>query len=99
MVGCTSTDARATDVSGARPRLCAFPSGDNCGACANRAVGTRAPGAPSCAGRQTMRSLVPNTQTGSLTDHQLGTDDTLFGVANTITTLYGDAFSMSGAAH
>jgi serralysin len=41
-----------------------------------------------------MPKLVPNTQTGSLTDHERGTDDSLFVADLTTTTLYGDAFSM-----
>jgi len=41
-----------------------------------------------------MPKPVPNTQTGSLTDHQRGTDDTLIGVDNALNTLYGDAFEM-----
>src|SRR6476620_5915047 len=36
-----------------------------------------------------MPKPVPNTQTGSLTDHQRGTNDTLNG-----SFLYGDAYSM-----
>ena len=45
-----------------------------------------------------MPKPVPNTQTGSLTDHQRGTDDTLIGVDNAINTLYGDAFAMDDHA-
>src|SRR5262245_59499144 len=48
-----------------------------------------------------MPKLVPNTQTGSLTDNQHGTNDTLFVVVDGITfpgqpgnLLYGDAASM-----
>ena len=42
-----------------------------------------------------MQTLVPNTQTGSLTDHQHGTNDTLIGVDNVFNTLLlGDAFNM-----
>ena len=41
-----------------------------------------------------MAKLVPNTQTGSLTDHEHGTDDTLIGVNAGLNTLYGDAFDM-----
>jgi|SRR5712664_1473128 len=41
-----------------------------------------------------MPKPIPNTQTGSLTDHQHGTNDTLIGVDNAINTLYGDAFDM-----
>ena len=41
-----------------------------------------------------MPKPVPNTQTGSLTDHEHGTNDTLIGVDNTFNTLYGDAFAM-----
>jgi hypothetical protein len=37
-----------------------------------------------------MPELVPQTQNGSLTDHQLGTDDTFVG----FTFLYGDALAM-----
>ncbi len=42
-----------------------------------------------------MAKLVPNTQTGSLTDHQHGTNDTLIRrwTMRTIT-LFGDAFAM-----
>src|SRR3981189_539828 len=45
-----------------------------------------------------MQKPVPNTQTGSLTDHQHGTDDTLIGLANALNTLYGDAFAMDDHA-
>src|SRR4051812_23419323 len=41
-----------------------------------------------------MPTRVPNTQTGSLTDHQHGTDDTFVG----FTYLHGDAFSMVDAS-
>jgi serralysin len=37
---------------------------------------------------------VPNTQTGSLTDHERGTNDVLKGVDDMSNTLYGDAFEM-----
>ena len=43
--------------------------------------------------------LVPNTQTGSLTDNQRGTKDTLIGLDNLATnTLFGDAFDMHDKA-
>ena len=45
-----------------------------------------------------MARLVPNTQTGSLTDHQQGTDDTLSGVDDASNVLYGDAFDMDDHA-
>ena len=45
-----------------------------------------------------MPKPIPNTQTGSLTDHQRGTDDTLIGVDNALNTLYGDAFAMDDHA-
>jgi serralysin len=45
-----------------------------------------------------MQKPVPNTQTGSLTDHQHGTDDTLIGLANALNTLYGDALAMDDHA-
>ena len=46
-----------------------------------------------------MAKLVPNTQTGSLTDHQHGTDDTLIlgagsGPSDLQISLFGDAFAM-----
>ena len=41
-----------------------------------------------------MPKPVPNTQTGSLTDHQHGTNDTLVGVDSGNDILFGDAFSM-----
>ena len=46
-----------------------------------------------------MPKLVPNTQTGSLTDHQHGTDDTLIlgagsGPSDPQISLFGDAFAM-----
>ncbi len=41
-----------------------------------------------------MAKPIPNTQTGSLTDHEHGTNDTLIGLDNAINTLYGDAFGM-----
>src|SRR4029077_20936676 len=37
-----------------------------------------------------MPELLPQTQNGSLTDHQIGTNDTFIG----LTFLYGDAYSM-----
>src|ERR671937_767288 len=43
-----------------------------------------------------MAKLVPNTQTGSLTDHQLGTDDTLIGLDRSFNTLFGDSNLMDG---
>ena len=46
-----------------------------------------------------MAKLVPNTQTGSLTDHQHGTNDTLIGVDNADNTLFGDAFAMYDKSH
>jgi hypothetical protein len=45
-----------------------------------------------------MAKLVPNTQTGSLTDHQQGTDDALLGVDDASNVLYGDAFDMDDHA-
>src|ERR1700704_1207064 len=45
-----------------------------------------------------MQKPVPNTQTGSLTDHQHGTNDTLIGLANALNTLYGDALAMDDHA-
>jgi len=45
-----------------------------------------------------MPKPIPNTQTGSLTDHQHGTDDTLIGLASALNTLYGDAFAMDDHA-
>src|SRR5229473_1282091 len=45
-----------------------------------------------------MPKPIPNTQTGSLTDHQRGTNDTLIGVDNALNTLYGDAFAMDDHA-
>ena len=41
-----------------------------------------------------MAKPIPNTQTGSLTDHEHGTNDALIGLDNAINTLYGDAFDM-----
>src|SRR5882672_7144743 len=41
-----------------------------------------------------MPKPIPNTQTGSLTDHQHGTNDTLIGGANSDNSLHGDAFFM-----
>ena len=46
-----------------------------------------------------MAKLVPNTQTGSLTDHQHGTNDTLIlgagsGPSDPQISLFGDAFAM-----
>jgi hypothetical protein len=41
---------------------------------------------------------VPNTQTGSLTDNQHGTNDTLVGVDPAVNDLYGDALSMFDSA-
>src|SRR5258708_33824298 len=46
----------------------------------------------------TMPKPVPNTQTGSLTDHQRGSDDTLIGLAGALNILYGDAFGMDDHA-
>ena len=46
-----------------------------------------------------MPKPIPNTQTGSLTDHEHGTNDTLIGFDNAINTLYGDAFAMYDSAH
>lgn len=48
-----------------------------------------------------MAKIVPNTQTGSLTDHQHGSDDTLVGgndtpIAGASNVLYGDAIFMDG---
>src|SRR5260370_38496376 len=45
-----------------------------------------------------MSKPIPNTQTGSLTDHQHGTNDTLIGLDNALNTLYGDAFAMDDHA-
>ena len=45
-----------------------------------------------------MAKLVPNTQTGSLTDHQHGTDDTLTRRGHSDNTLFGDAFAMYDTA-
>jgi hypothetical protein len=45
-----------------------------------------------------MPKPISNTQTGSLTDHQHGTNDTLIGVDNATNTLYGDAFDMDDHA-
>ena len=45
-----------------------------------------------------MPKLVPNAQTGFLTDHEHGTDDTLIGIDNAINTLFGDAFAMDDHA-
>src|SRR2546430_1045262 len=39
-------------------------------------------------------TLIPNTQTGSLTDHQVGSADTLLISSLTPSTLYGDALYM-----
>ncbi len=41
-----------------------------------------------------MAKRVPNSQTGSLTDHRRGTDDTLVGVDSGPDILYGDAYDM-----
>ena len=41
---------------------------------------------------------VPTTQTGSLTDNQHGTNDTLIGVDPAVNDLYGDALSMFDSA-
>src|SRR5260370_35671568 len=45
-----------------------------------------------------MLTLVPNTQTGTLTDHQQGTDDTLSGIDDASNVLFGDAFAMDDHA-
>ena len=41
-----------------------------------------------------MAKPIPNTQTGSLTDHEHGTNDALIGLDNAINTLYGDALAI-----
>ena len=46
-----------------------------------------------------MLKPVPNTQTGSVTDHEHGTNDTLTGVDYADNTLYGDAFEMYDKSH
>src|SRR5258708_288979 len=46
-----------------------------------------------------MAKRIPNTQTGSLTDHQHGTNDTLIGGAEANNTLYGDALNMFNSSH
>src|SRR5258708_36300873 len=43
------------------------------------------------------RIPIPNTQTGSLTDHQFGTDDTLTALTGGV--LYGDALNMLDNSH
>src|SRR5260370_1101923 len=45
-----------------------------------------------------MLTLVPNTQTGTLTDHQQGTDDTLSGIDDASNVLFRDAFAMDDHA-
>ena len=44
-----------------------------------------------------MPKPIPNTQTGSLADHERGTNDTLFGVDHT--PIVGDALAMYDNAH
>jgi hypothetical protein len=41
-----------------------------------------------------MPKLVPTTQTGSLADHQRGTNDHLTGAAGSTNILFGDAYRM-----
>jgi hypothetical protein len=45
-----------------------------------------------------MPKLVPSTQTGTLTDHQQGTDDTLSGIDDASNVLFGDALAMDDHA-
>jgi hypothetical protein len=45
-----------------------------------------------------MPTTVPNTQTGTLTGHQHGSDDTLLGVDDATNVLFGDAFAMDDHA-
>ena len=46
-----------------------------------------------------MPKSISNTQSGSLTDHQHGTNDTLIGGDNTDNALFGDAFDMYDKSH
>ena len=46
-----------------------------------------------------MEKRIPNTQTGSLTNNQDGTNDTLIWGAYTANVIYGDALNMSGNSH